>query len=113
MDGLLSTWPASEYNITCLCCSGKSGIIHMIPIFNNNDIEDFVKRVKGVPFCIEFYTVKSLCAMYVKYSLHEQNLEGTCITNISFPYFCENYTGECNCTHITNKCTKSIQCHAY
>ena len=41
MDGLLSTWPAGEYNITCVCCSGKSGIIHMIPIFNNNDIEDF------------------------------------------------------------------------
>ena len=41
MDGLLSTWPACEYNITCVCCSGKSGIIHMIPIFNNNDIKDF------------------------------------------------------------------------
>ena len=41
MDRLLSTRPASECNITCVCCSGKSGIIHMIPIFNNNDIEFF------------------------------------------------------------------------
>ena len=36
MDGLLSTGPACEYNIICVCCSGKSEIIHMIPIFNNN-----------------------------------------------------------------------------
>ena len=69
MDGLLSTWPASEYNITCVCCSGKSGIIHMIPIFNSNFIEDFVKRVKYI-FCIQFHTVNSFmfCAVSKKFS---------------------------------------------
>ena len=65
MDRLLSTWPASEYNITCVCCSGKSGIIHMIPTFNSNFIEDFVKQVKYI-FCIQFHTVNSFmfCAIY-------------------------------------------------
>ena len=58
MDGLLSTGPACEYDITCVCCSGKSGIIHMIPTFNSNFIEDFVKRVKYI-FCIQFHTVNS------------------------------------------------------
>ena len=54
MDGLLSTGPAGEYNITSVCCSGKSGIFHMIRNFNNNDIEDFLKR-----FCIQFHTVEN------------------------------------------------------
>ena len=37
----------------------------MIPTFNSNFIEDFVKRVKYM-FCIQFHTVNSLmfCAMY-------------------------------------------------
>ena len=43
VEGLLSTRPGGEYNTTCVCCFGKSEIIHMIPIFNNNDNEDFVK----------------------------------------------------------------------
>ena len=76
MDGLLSTMPACEYNIACVCCSGKSGIIHMIPIFNNNDIECF-KQI------FLFHTVKTsiFCATYMYSAEREES------TFLSFSVF--------------------------
>ena len=46
MNRLLSTRPACEYNITCVCCSGKSGIFHMIPIFINNLLRILYSEVR-------------------------------------------------------------------
>ena len=74
VDGLLSTMPASEYNITCVCCSGKSGIIHMIPIFNNNDIEFFVTDIPEIKISYSKYFIHILCQC----SLHVQNMKGAC-----------------------------------
>ena len=49
---------------------GSLGLFTMIPIFNNNFIDNFVKRVKGVPeiFFIQFHKTKyshMFCAMYM------------------------------------------------
>ena len=66
MDGLLSTWPASEYNITCVCCSGKSGIIHIIPIFKNYDIE-FSTDIPEIQISYSKYFIHILCHVHVAY----------------------------------------------
>ena len=50
-----------------VCCSGKSVIIHMIPIFNNNDIEDV----------LQFHSVKNsfiFCAKLVLFHSIEFHL---------------------------------------